>query len=75
MMDCTECGKPAVTKDGRHLCMKCLKKAINATTPIPGLYKGRGRGPDHREYKGKDPGPWYENNVRGMEDGRDDITN
>lgn len=66
MYTCSECGKPSVTKDGRHLCMKCLRKSIRRDTPVPGMYS-RSRGPDKRAESEGDPSPWRENAVRHME--------
>lgn len=47
-MHCTGCGKPAVTRDGRSLCLKCLRAAIRKETPVPGEFR-RFRGSDQRE--------------------------
>lgn len=66
-MWCTECGKElAVTKDGRHLCRKCLKKAINHENPMTGCYKGMYRTADHKQASDGDS-PWMENAVRDLE--------
>jgi hypothetical protein len=63
---CTECGKrPAVTRDGRHLCKSCLRVAINRATPIP---NPRRRTRDERQASEYEASPWDELNVRRMED-------
>lgn len=65
---CTECGKPSVTRDGRHLCKKCLRKVIQAETPIHGGYWGGFRTRDMREAPGHDSSPGGENAIRAWED-------
>ncbi len=64
---CTECGKPSVTRDGRHLCLKCLRAACRKDTPTTGWHKGRGPGAS-QAYEGE-PSPWGENAVRHLEGG------
>ena len=64
---CGECGKPSVTKDGRALCLKCLRAAIRQETPMAGCYRGAGRGADHRQAGEAEPSPWAENAVRHLE--------
>lgn len=66
---CTECGKPSVTKDGRHWCRGCLRRWIEQQSPIK---RGRTRTPDEREDKRREPDPWQELNLRILEDGCND---
>lgn len=48
-MKCTVCKeKDAITKDGRNLCLKCLRREIRRETPIPGIYS-RARSTEKRE--------------------------
>jgi len=61
---CTECGKPAVTRDGRHLCLKCLKQAIAAVNPVP---PPSNRSRDHKAAPEYEPSPWGENAIRHLE--------
>ena len=65
---CTGCGKPAVTRDGRDLCLKCLRKAVAKDTPMVGCWVGCHRGPNHAQAADREPSPWAENAVREMED-------
>ncbi len=62
------CGKPAVTRDGRNLCLKCLRDAIREETPMVGCYRGLGRSSDHRQAADNGGSPAGENAVRAMED-------
>jgi uncharacterized Zn finger protein (UPF0148 family) len=66
-MMCTECGKPAVTKDGRSLCLKCLRQWVNQQTPMVGCYKGMFRTSEHKQARSSES-PGCENAVRAMED-------
>ncbi len=66
---CTVCGKPSVTRDGRHLCKKCLMRWVCRETPIG---YGRPRSADARQDESREPSPWGELNVRRMEDAGND---
>lgn len=64
---CTACNKkPAITRDGRLLCGKCLKAIIASETPMVGCYRGMTRTRDHKQ-DNADPGPWFDNAVRCLE--------
>jgi hypothetical protein len=64
-----QCGQPAVTRDGRSLCLEHLREAIRQETPMTGCYRGRRRTADHRQERECEPSPWRENAVRALEDG------
>lgn len=67
-MKCDECKREAVTKDGRNLCLHCLRRAVAAATPMVGCFVGRSRGDDHRQARDLDDSPWQANAVRALED-------
>jgi hypothetical protein len=62
---CEVCGKESVTKDGRNLCLKCLRAAIRAETHVPWSY-GRGGG-KRQAFDSGDNNPWGDNAVRALE--------
>ncbi len=69
-MDCTECGKPAVTKDGRSLCLKCLRASIRDAVPMTGCYRGMYRTPDHKQATSAE-GNAIDDGARAIEDARE----
>lgn len=64
---CSQCGKPAVTRDGRDLCVKCLKAWVKDATPMVGCYVGLMRTSDHQQARDSDS-PALENAVRALEE-------
>lgn len=67
---CTECGKPSVTRDGRHWCRGCLMRWIYRENPIA---ESRSyRPPEAKQDMAREPSPWNELNVRLLEDGGND---
>ena len=65
---CTNCGRIAVTQDGRLLCLRCLKQQINRDTPIVGALAGRLRTQDQKQAPEYDSNPWQEVAIRRLED-------
>ena len=67
-LTCLQCFEKAVRGDALF-CPKCAREKRLKDKEIP---KPGGGGRDNRQYGGdRDPGPWYDNGVRCLEDGRD----
>ena len=64
---CVICGKVAVTRDGRSLCLAWLRRVIARETPMIGCYRGLGRTAEHREARDRGPSPSQENAIRALE--------
>lgn len=68
IIQCTDCGRKAVTKDGRHICYDCLQKWLrhqNDWLPI----KRKSRTAEQMQAKKLDENnPAWENAIRALED-------